>query len=119
MGPCPINPASDAILTDSLFCPFMDSFYSNLWLYPDTKLPALGGRTTSVTISGFSGGSFTATNMHTIFSSSIKGVGLIAGGPYTIYNAADGISKANEMNSQGKINPLTNLNGQPVYIMSG
>lgn len=116
MGPCPSN---GAFLTDSLLCPFMDSFYSNIWLDHNTKLPALGGQTSSVTLSGFSGGSFTATNMHIIYSDLIKGVGLVAGGPYTIYNAADGIAKANEMNSQGKINSLSNLNGQPVYIYSG
>ena len=54
MGPCPSN-------SNFITCLIMDSFYSNIWLDNNAKLPALGGQTTSVTISGFSGGSWTAT----------------------------------------------------------
>lgn len=38
-------------------------------------------------MSGFSGGSFMTTNMHVIFSDTIKGVGLFSGGPFGIYYA--------------------------------
>ena len=42
----------------------------------------MGAESDSITISGFSGGCTAAANMHTIFSDTIKGAGLIAGGPY-------------------------------------
>ncbi len=58
--------------------------YEN-WFWCETlyKLPALGGNRDDITISGYSAGSYTAANMHTVFSDRIKGVGLIAGGCYS------------------------------------
>jgi len=36
----------------------------------------------TITFSGLSGGSYMATTMHVIHSETIKGTGLIVGGPY-------------------------------------
>jgi hypothetical protein len=42
----------------------------------------LGAENFTVTLSGFSGGSFQASYINVIFSYVIKGVGLISGGSY-------------------------------------
>lgn len=50
---------------------------------------ALGANPGSVTMSGFSAGSYMTNQMHVIYSKTIKGVGMVAGGPYyvgKIYN---------------------------------
>lgn len=87
----------------------------------------MGGESDSVTISGISGGSYAATQLHVIYSDTIKGAGLIIGGPFgddnasggTDNTASDGISKADAYYSQGKIDNPTNLENDPVYIFSG
>jgi len=45
-------------------------------------LPALGADTREVTASGLSSGGFMAVQLHVAYSSIVKGVGVIAGGPY-------------------------------------
>lgn len=52
------------------------------FLGKDLAMPAMGGDIDSITVSGISGGSFAATQLHTIYSDTIKGAGLIIGGPY-------------------------------------
>jgi hypothetical protein len=52
------------------------------FLGKDLPLPAMGGEADTITISGTSGGSYAATQMHVIYSDTIQGVGLIIGGPY-------------------------------------
>lgn len=47
-----------------------------------TSIPPLGANPDTITISGFSSGSFMSTHMHVIFSDIIKGAGCMAGGPY-------------------------------------
>ena len=42
----------------------------------------MGAQDDTITISGFSGGSSLAADMHTIYSKTIKGAGLVSGGPY-------------------------------------
>ena len=42
----------------------------------------MGAESFSVTISGFSGGSYLATQIDIIYSDMIKGVGMIEGGSY-------------------------------------
>ena len=69
MGNCP---------SESIFCPI----YSSFWVRDEMRLPSLGGDPESVTFSGFSGGAFMANSMHVISSKTIKGVGIVAGGPY-------------------------------------
>lgn len=55
----------------------------NLIQFQSETLPPLGAEDFSVTISGSSGGSFTAANFHTVYSDFIKGAGLFQGGPYS------------------------------------
>ena len=45
-------------------------------------LPSLGAAANQTTVSGMSSGGFMAVQMHTIYSSLFKGLGVIAGGPY-------------------------------------
>ena len=77
-----------------------------------------------------------ATIMHTIYSDTIKGAGLIASGPYGDKHwagadygseAADfgnqlaikAIHKAEKMESDNLIDSTSNFNNAPVYIFSG
>lgn len=46
------------------------------------SLPALGADPASTTVSGFSCGSFMASNLNVVYSETFKGAGLVAGGPY-------------------------------------
>lgn len=46
------------------------------------SLPALEANPLYTSVIGFSGGSYMATNLHVIYSDTIKGVGLLSGGPY-------------------------------------
>ena len=58
----------------------------------NTTIPALGANPDTVTISGFSSGSYMSTHLHVIFSDTIKGAGMMAGGPYhvgRIWNVTD------------------------------
>jgi len=52
------------------------------FLGSDQYLPAMGAEANSVTVSGISGGSYAATQLHVIYSDFIRGSGLIIGGPY-------------------------------------
>ena len=69
MGNCP---------SESILCPLFSSYY----VLDEMRLPSFGADPESVTFSGISSGSFMAHSMHIIYSKTIKGVGLIAGGPY-------------------------------------
>ena len=104
------------------------------FLGKDLALPAMGGEPDSITISGFSGGSYTASQLHVIYSDLIKGSGLICGGPYGddnkfsltrgFYSDSDntasiGTEKANHYLTEGKLDDLKNLENDPVYIFSG
>jgi poly(3-hydroxybutyrate) depolymerase len=48
------------------------------------SLPSFGGDSGYTTVSGWSGGSHMATNLHVIYSETIKGIGIVNGGPYAI-----------------------------------
>ena len=52
--------------------------------YNETSLPSLSGNPNTITVSGFSAGSFMAMQLHVIFSEKIKGAGLVGGGPFGI-----------------------------------
>ena len=60
------------------------------YLGKDINLPAMGGESDSVTVSGISGGSYAATQLHVIYSDLIHGSGLIIGGPYGDDNGYQG-----------------------------
>ena len=49
------------------------------------RLPSLGVRTNTITVSGFSAGAFMASHLHLIYSDVIKGCGLISGGAFPWY----------------------------------
>ena len=66
-----------------LLCPISTRLNADWWLFPSLSLPSYGCDSDSVTLSGVSGGSSVSTQMHTIYSDDIKGVGLIIGTPYT------------------------------------
>ena len=44
----------------------------------------MGANANSVSISGFSAGSYMSMQMHIIYSKLIKGAGVMAGGPYMV-----------------------------------
>ena len=47
-------------------------------------LPGFAARNDTVSVIGFASGAFMASNLHTIFSESFAGAGLVSGGPYSI-----------------------------------
>jgi len=52
-------------------------------LYPRIeKLPSLGVRANTISVSGFSAGAFMASHFHLIYSDVIKGCGLVSGGSF-------------------------------------
>ena len=48
----------------------------------DYFLPPLNISPNTITASGYSSGSYMSSQLHVVHSSTIKGVGLISGGPY-------------------------------------
>jgi len=52
------------------------------FLGKDVYLPSMGAEPGSVTVSGVDGGSYSAMQLHVIYSDTINGAGLILGGPY-------------------------------------
>jgi hypothetical protein len=85
-----------------------------------------------------SSGSMMSNNLHVIFSSTIKGVGLMMGTSYwtpdvmlggdnrVLFDSKDvetltqeSIDKAEEYQISGDIDSLSNLEGAPVFILSG
>jgi poly(3-hydroxybutyrate) depolymerase len=91
-------------------------------------------------VSGISSGAYMADQFHIAFSSTVMGAGLIAGGPYNcaenslmnalqrcmqtsfFYGAPDGkllAENAAKDAKQGKIDDLSNLNDNKVYIFHG
>ena len=84
------------------------------------SLPPLGGDIDTLTLSGFSSGSFISHQLHIVYSEMVKGVGLHEGGPYfswTDHNKRVAFSEKFAKN--GGIDPLSNLQDAPVYITSG
>jgi poly(3-hydroxybutyrate) depolymerase len=92
--------------------------------------------TSSLTVSGFSGGAYFSTQFHVAYSQSISGVGVIAGGPYWCTQSsnkmvpvclgdphdvslADSIAYAEKASANGEIDNVSNLASAKVYIFSG
>lgn len=108
-------------------------------------LPALGANLAQTSVSGLSSGGFMAAQMAVAYSSRIRGVGVIAGGPYycagsypqasllqtavtscmsppSAAAAADGktsFHNATTFAQQGLIDPVAQLARQRVYLFSG
>lgn len=98
------------------------------------KLPALGVDANHVTVSGLSSGGFMAAQFAVIHSSTVTGVGVVAGGPYgcglggamvtptcmTGTPSGQGARLVAEMNEMtGLIDPLAHVKGQRVYLFRG
>jgi poly(3-hydroxybutyrate) depolymerase len=103
-------------------------------------LPALAANTENLTVSGLSSGAFMAVQFHVAHSSLVRGVGVLAGGPY--YCARDSTLRAitscmspnffispprpdasrEEMDKQAaarRIDALDNLRNSRVWLLSG
>lgn len=97
------------------------------------RLPALGAETSKVTVSGVSSGGYMAVQMHVAYSGRVNGAGAIAAGPYycaagslwTAWNTCmTGLPPASKADAErfareGRIDPLANLAGAPVWLFSG
>ena len=92
------------------------------------SLPSFGADPGYTTVSSWSGGAGFATNLHVSHSETIKGVGLVNGGTFAIGEYRDiggvfqqdmvgsdlalkSIAAAEKYEGEGKVDPLTNLNG--------
>lgn len=101
-------------------------------------LPALGADPAQVSVSGLSSGAFMAVQYQVAYSASVKGAGVIAGGPY--YCAAGNLSyagicmglvpyappnpalmlgAAQGFAANGQIDALSNLKRARIYLFSG
>lgn len=97
------------------------------------RLPALAAETAKVTVSGVSSGGYMAVQMHVAYSGRVAGAGALAAGPY--YCAAGSLwtawqtcmtgsppaakADAERFAREGRIDPLANLAGAPVWLFSG
>ena len=101
-------------------------------------LPALAVDLAQSSVSGLSSGAYMAGQFHVAFSELLVGVGIVAGGPY---NCAEGQlpialnrcmqttlgapdperlhAKAEALAADGRIDPLSGLDGDRVYVFSG
>lgn len=83
-------------------------------------------------MSGLSSGAFFATQLHVAYSSSIKGAGIVAGGPYDcagqmsytscMYTSSPSIAKSisnTKLWSGNQIDPISSLSKQKIYMISG
>ena len=102
------------------------------------KLPAYKADPTQTSVSGLSSGAYMAVQYQVAFSASVKGAGIVAGGPY--YCAANNLSyagicmglvpfvspkpspmlaAAREFEKSGQIDPLDKLRNAKIYVFSG
>jgi poly(3-hydroxybutyrate) depolymerase len=103
----------------------------------DTTLPAFNAPLTQTSISGISAGAFMAVQFGTAWSSIIKGVGAIAGGPFGCSEGSGSeaqstcmggmpapdvaplIRRADAWSKTGAIDPTANIAGQKIYLFNG
>ena len=95
------------------------------------RLPSLGVRANTISVSGFSAGAFMASHLHLIYSDVIKGCGLISGGSFPWYlerrttkNSLDVnvdllVEHTKRLESLQHITPLSNIKHSPVLIYHG
>jgi poly(3-hydroxybutyrate) depolymerase len=101
-------------------------------------LPSFNVDLARSSVSGLSSGAYMAGQFHVAFSSTLVGVGIVAGGPYgcaegqlavalshcmqTAAGAPDPArlhERAEALAAEGRIDPLTGLAGDRVYVFSG
>lgn len=102
------------------------------------SLPSFRGDPKETSVSGLSSGAFMAVQYQVAFSATVKGAGVVAGGPYycaagnmldtgicmgqvplVAPNAALMVGAAKEFAATGQIDPLSNLKKGRVYVFSG
>lgn len=114
------------------------TFIPKSWVYP--ALPAIGASANNITVSGLSSGGFMAGQFHVAFSSQVSGVGIFSAGPYlcAMGNLGSAVSKcsssasgltdtyieelvqeASKLEAQGKIDDISNLQNDKVFIYHG
>lgn len=101
-----------------------------------TQVPSINADTTMISASGISSGAFMAVQFHVAFSSQVKGVGVVAGGPYhcsegsplTAINTCmnnpsaintDDLEAYIDKESSSGIDDATNLVNSKVFIFAG
>ncbi|MGB0694745.1 MAG: depolymerase [Rhodospirillaceae bacterium] len=117
------------------------------WQAEGVPIPRLSIDMDTITVSGISSGAFMANQLHVAESATFQGAGLVAGGLYgcsvsttvgkTIYSTAtraigpcmsqptilEGVDHflkwAREFEEKGLIDPLENLDGDPIYLFTG
>ena len=104
---------------------------------PAVALPKINVEAGRVMVAGLSSGAYMATQAHVALSDKIHGAALVAGGPY---GCADGkldvalsscmkgepaidvsalVAKAVERAAKGEVPALSNLSGDPVFVLHG
>ncbi|CAF3442475.1 unnamed protein product [Rotaria socialis] len=102
------------------------------YCYAAEKLSSYNVDPSETSVSGLSSGAFFATQMHVAFSASIKGAGIVAGGPYNcagqtsytgcMYTSSPSITQSisnTKSWSGNKIDDIKNLAKQRIYMISG
>jgi hypothetical protein len=100
--------------------------------YAAEQLAAYNADPSETTISGLSSGAFFATQLHVAYSASIKGAGIVAGGPYDcaaqmsytscMYSSSPSVTKSisnTKLWSGDKIDDIKYLAKHKVYMISG
>lgn len=67
------------------------------------KLPRLNINPQTITLSGFSAGGFLASQLHFIYSSRFKGLGLVSGGPFSYFTERSKFKDAQLVNVENLI----------------
>lgn len=115
----------------------MKLFVSILALFLVTSNAVTVGVSDDITVSGLSSGAFMAVQMHVAYSSTIKGAGVFAGGPFycakgammtaltTCMSTGIGIdlsgikSEISKQVGKGKVDDTSNIAGSKVFVFSG
>ncbi|CAF3273580.1 unnamed protein product [Rotaria socialis] len=112
---------------------FIKAFFLLIsYCYAAEKLSSYNVDPSETSVSGLSSGAFFATQMHVAFSASIKGAGIVAGGPYNcagqtsytgcMYTSSPSITQSisnTKSWSGNKIDDIKNLAKQRIYMISG
>ena len=75
----------------------MEMLFSSQHNFVEGILPAMGANPDTITISGFSSGSYMTNQMQVIHSSTFKGAGMFEGGPYMVGRIKDVTDEAQDL----------------------
>jgi poly(3-hydroxybutyrate) depolymerase len=130
---------SHCLLFATILAPLAPLALSSGTAQASAALPAFKADITQTSISGLSSGAFMAVQYQVAFSNSVKGAGVVAGGPYYCagmlgYSAAAicmgmvpfmppnpalTLAAAQEFAASGQIDPLVGLQDDRIYVYSG